>query len=259
MVHDRGGEDGEERARGGDSRVLRRLGYVFAAFVAVCLLAGASRMAPGAWELRPFGDVIRIREALSMFVYAPAICALFWLFCRTLGSGRSHAAVDVLMVLSIYCIACGMGMHDPANRMVEAYRHAGALTPEIRASLAYVDDGLGHWVFWAGFVLGTWVLGLQQVRAPLMERMSTPWRLFFGGVAGALLWVMLTNLWDEYPKTRVDLCVIALAALVPLAGHVACARRVGVWRLPMLFVIYTAYFGSIAGTLLCWLVRYGSV
>jgi len=259
MLHDMRMKINLSGGDGDDGRVLWRLGLLFGAFAVVCLVAGASRMTPGTWELRPFGDVVRIREALSMFVYAPVICVLFWMFYRTLGDGRTHAAVDALMVLSVYFMACGMGMHDPANRIEGVYRHSGLLTPEVRRSLVYVDDGLGHWVFWAGFVLGTWVLGIQQARVPLRQRMTWPWRLFFGAISAALLWVMLTNLWDEYPKTREDLCVIAAAVLVPLGAHAVCARRVGLLRLPVLFVIYPAYLGGIAGTLLCWLIRYGKV
>lgn len=242
-----------------DREVLRRLAWLFATFAGVCLLAGASRMRPCAWELQTFGDVLRIREALSMFVFAPVIGVLFWLIYRTLGRGTSYAAIDVLMVLSVYCVACGMGLHDPTNRMVCVYRETGALTPEVRRSLLYLDDQLGHWVFWVGFVLGTWVLGIQQALAPLRERMAWPWRVFFGCIGAALLWVMLTNLWDEYPQTRVDLGVIAAAALVPLGVQAAVCRGVGLLRLPVLCVIYPAYFGSIAGTLACWLVRHGRI
>ena len=242
-----------------DGTVLRRLTRLFAVFAVVCLLAGASRMRPCAWELHTFGDVLRIREALSMFVFAPAISMLFWLIYRAVGRDKSHLAVDVLMVLSVYFIACGMGIHDPTNRMEAVYRQPGALSPEVRRSLMYLDDQLGHWVFWSGFVLGTWVLGIQQALAPLRERMAWPWRTGLGCVCVALLWVMLTNLWDEYPKTRTDLCVIAAAALVPLFAHLALCRREGLLRLPVLYVIYPAYFGSIAGTLVCWLVRYGKV
>ena len=67
-------------------------------------------MRPAAWQLASLGgDVLRVREALSMFVFAPAIAVLFWLIYRTLGRGRALLATDVLMVLAIYCVACGMG------------------------------------------------------------------------------------------------------------------------------------------------------
>ncbi len=242
-----------------DEGVLRRLAVLLGLLAAVCLAAGASRMRPAGWELRTFGDILRVREALSMFVYAPVLGVLFWMLSRAVGRGRVSASVGALLVLAVYFIACGMGMHDPTNRMVCVYRGTGALSPEVRRTLVYLDDQLGHWVFWAGFVLATWVLGVQQALAPLRERMGRGWRVFFGAISAALLWVMLTNLWDEYPQTRADLCVIATAAAAPLAAHLAFSRKTGLWRLPLLLVIYPAYFGSIAGTLARWLARYGKM
>ena len=242
-----------------DRDVLKRVLLLFAAFAVICLLAGASRMCPPAWQLKTFGDVLRVREALSMFVFAPSIGVLFWLLARCVGRGRPHLAVQILMVLSVYLVACGMGLHDPVNRLEVVYRGAHGLTPEVRRTLAFLDDQLGHWIFWSGFVLGTWVLGIQQALSPLKDKMAWPWRLGLGCVSAVLLWVMLTNLWDEYPKTRVDLCVIAAAAGVPLVFQLMTCRRAGLFRLPVLFVIYPAYFGSIVGTLACWLIRYGKV
>ena len=238
-----------------DHETLTRLLGLFVLFGVVCLLAGASRMCPPAWQLRTFGDILRVREALSMFVFAPAIGVLFWLMVRTMAQGRPSRAVEVLMVLTIYLIACGMGMHDPTNRMESFYRGSQAKLPELFASIRYLDDALSHWIFWGGFVLGTWVFGLQQLLMPLRGRMGGRWRCGFAAVAAALLWVLLTNLWDEYPKTRVDLCVIAAAVGVPLAFHVIARRDVGMLRLPVLCVVYPAYLGAIAGTLICWAVQ----
>ena len=242
-----------------DRDVLRRLLSLFAVFAAICLLAGASRMSPPDWQLKSFGGVLRIREALSMFVFAPAIGVMFWLLTRCVGRGHPHAAVQVLMVLSVYFVACGMGLHDPINRLGIVYRAPDSMVPAVRQTLTFLDDQLGHWVFWAGFVLGTWVLSVQQVLTPLKEKMGWPWRLGLGGVSAVLLWVMLINLWDEYPKTRVDLCVVAAAVALPLVLHLAKCRRIGLFRLPVLLVIYPAYIGSIVGTAICWLVRYGKV
>jgi len=103
------------------------------------------------------------------------------------------------------------------------------------------------------------VLGVQQVLTPLKERMAWRWRIGLGAVSAALLWVMLTNLWDEYPKTRADLGVIVAAVLVPFCTQMCVRRGVSLMRLPVLLVIYPAYFGSVAGTLICWLIRYGKV
>ena len=238
-----------------DADVLRRLLMLFVAFCAVCLLAGASRMSPPAWQLAPAFGPLRIREALSMFVFAPAVTALAWFMVRALARGRPHCGVEALMVLAVCFIACGMGIHDPANLLGS---HASRETP-VGDALHFLDDGLSHWVFWCGFVLGSWVFGIQQLLSPLREKMGRVWRCGFGAVTAALLWVMLTNLWDEYPKTRADLCVIAAAAAVPLAFHLAARRDVALARLPVLCVIYPAYLGSIVGTLICWLARYGKI
>ncbi len=238
-----------------DGAVLRRLGGLMLLFALVALAAGASRMRPMAWELQSFGDVLRIREALSMFVFAPAIAVIFWLLLQTFRRGEGGGVVDILMVLAIYAVACGMGIHDPANRLVSAYGTAGKAAPELMRSIVWLDDGLGHWVFWAGFVLGTWVMGLQQLKAPLQQGMGWWWRVFFLVITGAMLWVMLTNLWDEYPKTLDDLCVIGGAAGVPLVVHLIWYRGVGLWRLPLLLMIYPAYLGSIVGTVGYWWVK----
>lgn len=234
-----------------DREVLKQLTILMVVFAGVCLLAGANRMVPMMWQLRPFGDVLRIREALSMFVFTPIIGVMLWLLTRCIGRGRTHVAVQVLMVLAVYFIACGMGMHDPADRMRTVYPKS-MLMPEVWRTLVYLDDQLGHWVFFVGFVLGTWVLGIQQILEPLKDKMTCCWRIGYLCIGMGLLWVMLTNLWDEYPQTLVDLCIIALAAVVPFLMHVMLKRKVGLTRLPLLMIIYPVYFGSIAGTLIRW-------
>ncbi|MDD2599449.1 MAG: hypothetical protein PHO37_09505 [Kiritimatiellae bacterium] len=194
-----------------------------------------------------------------MFLFAPLICLMFWLFNRTLAQGRAPGFLDLICLLAIYCIACGMGMHDPANRLLSAYRAEGMMSADMRRSILFMDDQLGHWVFWCGFVLGSWCIGLQQLRTPLKNRMRSHTAVFFLCVSLVLLGVMLTNLWDEYPKTFADLGVIGIAVAPLLAAHLIFARKVSILRLPVLWVIYPAYIGSVVGTLLCWQLRYGII
>jgi hypothetical protein len=92
---------------------------------------------------------------------------------------------------------------------------------------------------------------------PLKARMTMGWSTLFLLVSFALLFVMLTNLWDEYPRTVKDLYVIGSAVALPLVTHVVFFRGVSVLRMPVLCVLYPAYIGSIAGTLICWQYRYG--
>lgn len=248
--------DQEGSCSGGwsDRETVRSLITWLVALAVTALVAGASRMHPVGWQMGRFGDILRYREAMSMFLFAPMIALCFWQLVRALGRGRPTPACMALAVLAIYFIACGMGMHDPMNRIQSAYPAEDAMVPALRASIVYFDDRLGHWVFWAGYALGSWVLGLQQLFAPLGRPVGRGTRWALAAVALATLWVMLTNLWDEYPNTIEDLGVIALAALVPTVAWLF--RRVSFFRLPVLMVILPAFWGSILGTLLCWTFRY---
>jgi hypothetical protein len=240
-----------------DEARLRGLALLFLCFCVLCLLAGASRLSSADWNLHRCADILRVRDMLSLFLFAPAVSLCFWLFYKCLARGAVTSTWnDLLCILAIWFIACGMGIHDPANCLQSAYRRELAAHDALRGSIEFIDDHLGHWVFWSGFVLGVWTLGVRQILAPLEQKMTLRWRIAFSGFTAALLWVMLTNLWNEYPRTRSDLAVIALAVapLVPL--QMALARRVSLWRLPLLCVLYGACWGSIAGTLICWQVRY---
>ena len=240
-----------------DDVFLKRLSLLFILFSILCILAGASRLCSASWNLSQYADVLRVRELLSMFVFAPVIAVFFWLFHRCVGRGRVNRGMDVICILSIYAVACGMGIHDPMNCIGSAYKSELASVGNLRDSIVYMDDQLGHWVFWGGFVLGTWCIGINQIMAPLKNAMSLKWKMIFTVVSVALLGVMLTNLWDEYPKTKADLMVIggAVAGLLPF--HMFFAAKVSLMRLPVIFVFYSAYIGSIAGTLICWQFRYG--
>lgn len=240
-----------------DKIILRKIGGLFLLFVLICVAAGSSRIATSGFNFVACFDIMRVRELLSMFVFAPLICLVFWLFNRTLGQGQNLWLMDLMCILAIYCIACGMGIHDPANRLGNAYRSESMMSADVRGSLLFIDDQLGHWVFWCGFVLGSWCMGLQQLRTPLKNRMPLHWAVIFLCVSLVLLGVMLTNLWNEYPKTFEDLGVIGAAAVPLLAAHLIFARKVSILRLPVLLVIYPAYIGSVVGTLLCWQLRYG--
>lgn len=240
-----------------DKRFIKRLAMLFLLFTLVCVAAGFSRLSTSAWNLSRCADVLRVRELLSMFVFAPVISIFFWLFYRCLARDAVNRVMDLLCILAIWFIACGMGIHDPANCLSGVYKAQLQTNPNLGRSIVFIDDQLGHWVFWCGFVLGTWCLGIQQLLKPLAERMSLVWIAVFTVVSLALMGVMLTNLWNEYPKTRADLIVIGVAfgALIPL--QMVLARGVSLLRMPVLYVVYTAYAGSVAGTLICWQFRYG--
>jgi hypothetical protein len=63
-------------------------------------------------------------------------------------------------------------------------------------------------------------LTAAAARAPLDLPVSWKGTVALLALAAVLLYVMLTNLWDEYPSTVRDLFVIAAAASVPTAAGI---------------------------------------
>ena len=219
----------------------------FLALALVALAAGASRMWPPAFLLRHCGDVLRWREALSMLVFAPALVLLLWQLYRVAADGETGAWA-LTFIAGAYFLGAGMGMHDTCNLLGDVYVSGPA---PIRASLSFFDDRLGHWVFFAGFVLTSVAAGVQQVRHPLAGAMTRGQAGLYFLVCVPLLFVMLTNLMFE--KTGVDLGVIAAAILAIAVCHL---RRGGsLFRLPILCILYPAYGGAVAGTLFYWAVH----
>ncbi|MBO4287602.1 MAG: hypothetical protein J5985_05495 [Kiritimatiellae bacterium] len=237
-----------------DRETVRELLLLLAGLAVVALAAGASRRFWKGWQMAPFADILRWREAFSMFLFAPALAVLFWFIVRCTGRGRMHPAIKVVSLLAVYFLACGMGMHDPANRMCGSYP-AGAMQPAVRQSLVYFDDVLGHQVFWTGFVLATWALGVQQVLTPLDGRLPRFAGISLGAVDLALLFVFFTNLAFEFPNTKQDCRVILAAAALPTAVWLFRMRGRGLLRMPMLLVILPVCWGSVALTWGYWLFK----
>ncbi|MBP5511507.1 MAG: hypothetical protein J6Z49_11370 [Kiritimatiellae bacterium] len=235
-----------------DRKTVRGLLLLLAGLAVVALAAGASRMFWKGWQMAAFADILRWREALSMFLFAPALVVFFWFLVRCVGRGRVNPVVKVASLLAVYFVACGMGMHDPANRMCGFYP-AEAMPPSVRQSLVYFDDVLGHQVFWTGFVLAAWALGVQQVLTPLDGRVSPFAGVLFAGVDLALLFVFFTNLAFEFPQTKQDCRVIMAAATLPTAFWLVRARGRGLLRMPMLLVILPVCWGSVTLTWGYWL------
>jgi len=212
----------------------------------VALVAGWSRLWPPAVLLRPCGDVLRWREALSMLVFAALIVLQLWRLFVTASDGRIDGWAYVF-VGGVYFLGVGMGMHDVCNRLGQVYRGA----PEaVTASLDFFDNKLGHWVFFAGFMLTSVAGGVQQLRHPLGTDLPWCWSAGLVGLSLPLMFVMLTNLMFE--KTGLDLGVIAVVTLTIGAAQVR--YRVGFRRLPLLCVLYPAYTVAVAGSLLYWLM-----
>lgn len=237
-----------------DRKTVHVFLFLMAGYVGVALCAGASRLGGAGWQLASFGDILRWREALSMFVFAPALSVFFGLLAVAIGKGKPHSSTLVLTILTAYFVGCGMGMHDPMNRVQSAYTFSSITPQALQTTILYLDDQLGHWVFWTGFLLGSWTLGIQQIFTPLNQKIGLRPLVVIGIMDLLLLWVMLTNLWNEYPKTILDLSVITASALVPTLFWIF-KKDANLMRMPFLLILLPAYWGSVLGTLLCWTFR----
>ena len=213
----------------------------------VAAIAGWCRMRTPAFLLHAAGDdVLRWREALSMLLFAPVLSLLLWRVFVLVNRGNARGKLGALMVLAVYLLGAGMGIHDPTNLLGTVYAHSAP--PAVLHSLAFFDDRLGHYVFWAGFVLATVVTGLAQAYKPLVVPLS--WRR-----CGALLLLslpMLAVMWHNLVRenTGRDLAVIVVALLfVALAQY---RRRVPLRCAPILWFLYPAYAGAVLWTLACW-------
>lgn len=237
-----------------DHKAIHVFLILMAGYAVVALCAGASRLWGAGWQLAQFGDILRWREALSMFLFAPALAMFFGLLAVVIGKGRPHLVTLALTILTAYFVGCGMGMHDPMNRVQSAYLFKAIRPEQLQTTILYLDDYLGHWVFWAGFLLGSWTLGIQQTLTPLDQELGMRPLAAIGILDLVLLWVMLTNLWNEYPKTIPDLSVIATGALIPTLFWIF-RKDAKIMRMPFLLILAPTYWGGILGTLLCWTFR----
>jgi hypothetical protein len=240
-----------EQRQGADSATdafsWRALLLTLALIDAVAVLAGWCRMRTPAFLLHAAGgDVLRWREALSMLLFAPILSLLLWRVFVLVNGGNARGKLGALMVLAVYLLGAGMGIHDPTNLLGTVY--ARTAPPALMHSLRFFDDDLGHYVFWAGFVLATVATGLAQAYQPLAAPL--PWRR-----CGALVLLslpMLAVMWHNLVRENTGRDVTVIVAALLFVALAQVGRRVPLRHAPILWFLYPAYAGSVLWTLACW-------
>lgn len=217
-------------------------------FVAIAVAAGLNRMHPPAVVLTRWGDVLRGREALSMLVFTPALVVLMWKLQRLAANNASELS-STLFVLGACILGIGMGMHDTCDLLGRVYRQTAPAA--VLKSLDFFDNRLGHWVFFAGFLLVTFAFGWAQTRHPLAAPLSTSRMLAFLGFSLMFAAVMVYNL--VFERTARDVSVIALALVVTAVAH--ARARVGIRRLPLLLLLYPAYTCAVIVPVASWILH----
>jgi len=231
-----------------DRRRVDAMLRALALFVATALAAGFNRMHPPSIVLTQCGDILRGREALSMLVFTPILVVLMWKLQR-LAANNTTGLSSTLFVLGACILGVGMGMHDTCDLLGRTYRQAAP--PAMLRSLDFFDNHLGHWVFFAGFILITLAFGLAQTRHPLSKPLSKPKMLGFFAFSLVFAAVMVYNLMFE--RTARDVFVIALALGITVAIHATAG--VEIRRLPMLLLLYPAYTCAIIVPVTYWILH----
>lgn len=217
-----------------------------AGMVAVLVLAALNRKLNWALLDRPVLDSLLLRDALVMLLFTPLVLLQSLDLFRRLRGFRSPA-LTALFVLGGYLLGAGFGMHEPFNRLSATL--AGRIPPELAGPMVYFDDGLGHWLFFAGFAC----VVLAGVGAELMAKIRQS-RAASGCAiaAGTLLaTIVYLNMWRE--RTTVDLAVMASVCTVTAVLHVRLEPRE--YPPPLTLAVYLGFGGGTLATLAAGLLR----
>lgn len=189
-------------------------------------------------------DALRVCDLLTLFVFAPAVIMLGWtLFKET--CVRRSVVLESAVILGIFFLGVGFGMHEPANVL-----NGGAITPKaLKESLNFFDNYLGHWIFFAGFMSLTVSLSVAETRDPL-ERNVPRWILAAAILAGlAVAAAIYGNMVNE--KTGVDIAVLGASLLAIFVFHMINGRA-SLLRAPVTLQLYVSFGLGTLATLLKW-------
>ncbi len=122
----------------------------------------------------------------------------------------------VVLAFWVSLFAVSMGVHDVTNTLWAAGRNG--LPDSVAETIAFLDDSLSHWVFFAGFAGATLSLVEAQLGSPLELRIT--WL--------QLLWVLVNALFlagavfanMAFERTRLDIMVGAMTVLMMLVLQV---------------------------------------
>ncbi len=194
---------------------LRRVHVLLAAESLLLVLASINRLW-SATDIRvlPHGS-LRLVELLNLLVFPPASVLVFYLLLEHLlaeAPAPTRRRLRLWFLAATYLFALGYGMHEPANYLHDRFcsSERGALCEIV----AYQDDELSHFLFFAGFAAIDVVLLAAQ--AAVDEGLRPRGRDLALILANAALVAaaIVANLGFE--DIGLDLVVVALVAAIAL-------------------------------------------
>lgn len=232
-----------------DRAKIKRVFALMVALAVLIVIGGVIRLGNAAFLKARLGDGMRTWETIDLLVLGPAAVIVLWLLFRTLDP-RGDSPNAVVLIVGIFVIAAGSGMHTSTNFLHVQFRPFADV--ELARSIVHLDDELSHWVYFIGFTLISFAVAAGELDFPLETPMS--WKTLIAPLAVGLSTavVIYKNMVNE--QTLLDIAVI-LATVVLIATRHLIKGSVSLRRLPVVLSIYLAFgLGSIA-TLAVWVIR----
>lgn len=231
---------------------LKRAKTLLVYLAVVCglvVLAGINRKAGFQFLNMTFGAGCRVRDYVVVFGITPATIGVLWLMLRFY-RGHESLIASLLFIMGVLMLGVGFGMHEPTNFMVKHYQKG--ISPEVRESLLFFDDQLGHWAFFVGFMLIALSGVFAEMRKPFDEALPK-WMFSVVVVLGLIAaYVIYKNMVNE--RTLVDILVLLSTVIIAGADHFVKGSP-SLRRLPILTALYLSCGIGALATLIGWSIR----
>jgi len=220
------------------------------ALAALVAVAAFNRLSQAAWLNKPVLDVLRPCDLIVVFLLAPVAIFLLWGLFKVL-RGDTFLPATLLFLLGAFLTGVAFGMHEPMNVLSSVHR--ASIPPQLLNSIIFLDDGLGHYVFFAGFMS----LSLAGIWAELRDAQSTePFSrnvLVCAAVTGIVTAaVIYANMVHE--KALIDIAILAITVAISAVLQLVYGSP-SFRKLPLLIALCLGYGGGVLATLLYWLIR----
>lgn len=234
----------------GESSRLRRTAALTISMGLLLLAALVNRKFNCPFLRTPVWDVLRGCDLLTLFALSPIGIAIMWDYMNSNSvSAKARRWLGLVFVLGVFLLGMAFGMHEPTNAMQIAGQ---GKVQAVHDSLAFFDDGLGHWTFFAGMMVVILALAAAETSNPF-ERPVPRWlgsASIAAGIAGAVS--LFGNMINE--KTGADMAVV-LASLAIMAAIHWRNGFPSLSRLPMTLCLYLCLSLGAAATYGVWLFK----
>lgn len=228
----------------------KRLNRVFLCLYAVSALifiAGINRL----WKIDVLRsrtlDILRVCDLNVMLIFAP-LCIFILALMLYFYKGHKNTFTFLAFIFGAYMLGIGFGMHEPFNAM-SVYRLE--MTGGISRTVRFMDDELGHWTFFAGFIFISLSLVIAELRKPFSQRIP-----LFHMTAATLLglltgFVIYMNM--AWEKTALDLAVIGCCLATALLFKLKYGNP-QFNRIPITWTMCLSYGLGLFSTLAHWII-----